>query len=257
MSPEQKNNIIERITENPFLTAVGFAREFGVHVSVISSLLSRHGLHCQTAASELRLTPEHRINRIAFCQVLLEEWDDNKLNSIIFSDEKTFCTDVSWRSKVYRPINTRYEPEYVKLADQSGRITNNYWGAIGSEGPVTPIVRIVGRFNSKRYKRILRTNVIPMMNNFEQERTPRIFMQDNSPVHTSATVMALFSRKRFELMDWPPKSPDLNPIENVWSKMEYGWPQIHPRNEENLHAVVEERWNALGADAGKFFEASD
>lgn len=220
---------------------------------VISSLFRRHGLKCRTAATELRLTEEHRLNRIAFCQVLLEEWDENKLQSIIFSDEKCFCTDVSWRSKVYRPDNTRYEPEYLMVNDRSGRITNNYWGAIGYDGPMTPLVRIEPNFNSQQYMRILRTHVTPMMNRFEDDGAPRIFMQDNSGIHRAANVMAYLSGQRYELMNWPPKSPDLNPIENVWSKMENGWPQIHPRNEETLHQVVQERWNALLTDERKFF----
>lgn len=136
-------------------------------------------------------------------------------------------------------------PEYLKERDRSGRITNNYWGAIGYEGPLTNLIEIEGRFNSVRYARVLRRNVIPMMNRFLEDGAPRIFMHDNSPVHTADVVMTLLSRQRFEVMDWPPKSPDLNPIENVWSHMEYGWPQIHPRNAENLHAVVQDRWNAL------------
>lgn len=254
MNAEQEASIIARLTENPFLTAVSFAREFGVDAGVISNIIRCHGLKCRIAAHELRLNPEHRINRIAFCQSLLEQWDDDKLRSIIFSDEKPFCTDVSWRSNVYRPDNTRHEPKYLKVVDRSGRITNNYWGAIGYEGPVTPIVRIEGRFNSNGYMRILRSHVIPIMDQYEDDGAPRIFMHDNSPIHTSAAVMAYFARQHFELMAWPPKSPDLNPIENVWSKMEIGWPEIHPRTEENLDAVVQERWNAQSQRKIFFFD---
>lgn len=76
---EQEADIIDRIKENPFLTARGFAREFGVSDHTISSLFRRHGLRCRIAANEVRLTPEHRIYRIAFCQKILEEWDDHKL----------------------------------------------------------------------------------------------------------------------------------------------------------------------------------
>lgn len=244
MSAEQEADIIERLTENPFLTAVGFAREFGVGANAISAIIRRHGLKCQIAAHRLRLNEEHRINRIAFCQTVLEQWDEDKLQSNVFSDEKCFCTDVSWRANVYRPENSRHDPKYMQVVDQSGRITNNYWGAIGYDGPVTPLVRIDGRFNSNGYMRLLRTHVVPMMNRFEDDGSPRIFMQDNSPIHKSAAVMAFFSRQRFELLDWPAKSPDLNPIENVWSRMEVGWPQIYPRTAENLHAVVQERWDA-------------
>lgn len=247
MSPEQEAEIIDRITENPFLTAVGFAREYGVSAPVISSLFRRHGIKCRIAATELRLTPEHRINRIAFCELMLERWDDDRLQSIVFSDEKTFSTDPFWQKKCYRKDGTRYEPENLVVKDTSGHITHNYWGAIGIEGPVTPIVRIEGRLTAPKYMReIVRAHVIPMMETFEDNDDRRIFMQDNAPQHTAAATMALFSRQQFELMEWPPKSPDLNPIENVWARMVYGWPQIHPRNDENLHAAVVERWRSVG-----------
>lgn len=102
----------------------------------------RHGLDCRMAAHTLRLTPEQRINRIAFCEVMLEQWDENGLDSIVFTDEKMFCTDVERRSKVWRPWNTRYHPEYLKEQDRSGRLSNMYWSAIGAEGPLTYIVQI-------------------------------------------------------------------------------------------------------------------
>lgn len=246
LNAEEKAEIIERITENPFLTAVSFAREFGVGPKVISSLFRRNGIKCRIAATKLRLTPEHRINRIAFCQVMLEQWDDNRLQSIIFSDEKTFSTDPYWQTKCYRQDNTRYEPQNLAVRDTSGHITHNYWGAIGIEGPVTPIVRVQGRLTAPRYiGQIVRPHVIPIMNDFEDDGNPRIFMQDNAKPHTAALTMALFSRQRFEVMEWPPKSPDLNPIENVWSRMVYGW-QLHPRNDATLHAEVVERWRSLG-----------
>lgn len=92
-----------------------------------------------------------------------------------------------------------------------------------------------------------------MMDRFEE---PRVFMQDNSPVHTSGSVTALFARQNFELLNWPPLSPDLNPIENVWSYMENGWPAIHPRNEQTLDVVVKQRWNDLLANPGVIFHST-
>lgn len=254
LSAQDEADIIQRIQDNPFLTAISFAREYDVHKSVIRSLFLSHGIKCRTAATKLRLTEDHRTNRIAFCQTLLEEWDENRLASIIFSDEKTFSTDVLWRSKVYRPDKTRYFPEYTKVEDKSGHITNNYWGAIGLEGPVTPLVTITGRFNSQSYLRILCRHVTPMMQQFENNDDPRIFMQDNSPVHTAENVMRYFSNRNYELLDWPAKSPDLNPIENVWSWMTKNWPTLHPRNQQNLHDAVQERWLAVGRNQGIYFQ---
>lgn len=242
LNAAQEEDILDRIKENPFLTARSFAREFKVDDKTISSVFRRNDLSCRTAARETRLTEDHRINRVAYCQRMLEMWDEDRLRTIIFSDEKNFSTDVSWRCKVYRPPNTRYEPHYVQETQRSGRITNNYWGAIGYEGPMTSIVPIDGKFASHQYLRIIRAHVIPMMDKFDE---PRIFMQDNSPIHTASNAMALLGRQNFDLLNWPPLSPDLNPIENVWSFMETNWPRIYPRNTQTLDTVVQDRWNGL------------
>lgn len=232
------------------MTVIEFAREYSVDKGAIKALFLRHGIRCRTAATVLRLTDEHRINRIAFCEKFLAEWDQNRVNSIIFSDEKSFTTDVSWKAKVYRPNNSRYMAEYLKVNDTSGRVNNMYWGAIGINGPVTPLVSIDGSMNSQRYMRLLRAEIVPVMRSFANNNQPKIFMQDNSPVHTAENVMQFFSRQNFTVMEWPPKSPDLNPIENVWSRMENGWPPIHPRNKATLHAVVQDRWQTVGSNQG-------
>ena len=49
---------------------------------------------------------------------------------------------------------------------------------------------------------------------------PIRFVQDLSPIHTSNLVREWFEEHpEFELIPWPPKGADLNPIENVWSEM--------------------------------------
>ncbi|KAJ8369355.1 hypothetical protein SKAU_G00093830 [Synaphobranchus kaupii] len=47
-----------------------------------------------------------------------------------------------------------------------------------------------------------------------------IFMQDNAPSHASKYSTAWLASKGLKddrLMTWPPSSPDLNPIENLWA----------------------------------------
>jgi transposase len=43
------------------------------------------------------------------------------------------------------------------------------------------------------------------------------FQQDNAPQHTSKLAHRWFHNHGVDLLDLPPYSPDLNPIENLWS----------------------------------------
>ena len=41
-------------------------------------------------------------------------------------------------------------------------------------------------------------------------------MQDNARCHVSRETKAWLERQNIPIMDWPPYSPDLNPLENLW-----------------------------------------
>ena len=43
-----------------------------------------------------------------------------------------------------------------------------------------------------------------------------VYMQDNASIHTARKVRQWFLDNGVNVTDWPPYSPDLNPIEHSW-----------------------------------------
>ncbi|KAJ3443107.1 hypothetical protein M0812_08938 [Anaeramoeba flamelloides] len=74
------------------------------------------------------------------------------------------------------------------------------------------------KMNSQVYTSVLEQSLVPFIdknhNNQEFE-----FLQDNAPIDKSKYTINWFKNNNINLTDFPPQSPDLNPIEKIWKEL--------------------------------------
>ena len=74
------------------------------------------------------------------------------------------------------------------------------------------------------------------------------FMQDNALCHKAKVVMSYLSEQDFEIRDWPPQSPDLNPIENLWKTLGVKVMERNPTNTEDLWVKLQEECSKISIE---------
>ena len=70
-------------------------------------------------------------------------------------------------------------------------------------------------------------------------------MHDNDPKHTCGLVKDWLQQKRTQTLPWPSFSPDLNPIENLWDKLERRVKKHQPKNLQELELQLTQEWNNI------------
>ena len=70
--------------------------------------------------------------------------------------------------------------------------------------------------------------------------------EDNAPAHKSAETSTWFLENGVDVLEnWPPNSPDLNIIENLWSILKGRVAKRHPKTLEDLETFALEEFHAI------------
>uniref|UniRef100_A0A9J7XV86 SET domain-containing protein n=1 Tax=Cyprinus carpio carpio TaxID=630221 RepID=A0A9J7XV86_CYPCA len=69
--------------------------------------------------------------------------------------------------------------------------------------------------------------------------------QDLAPAHTAKSTKSWLNDHGVGVLDWPANSPDLNPIENLWSIVKRKMRNKRPKHADELKATVKETWASI------------
>ena len=73
------------------------------------------------------------------------------------------------------------------------------------------------------------------------------FKQHRDPKHTAKIVKDCLENQKFQTIQWPTQSPDLNPIENLWSSLTKGLARYDnaPNNFKELWSPARTEWSNM------------
>ena len=201
--------------------------DLGVSTSTIRRRLREDRIRKWRAVKRALLTDEHPKKRLEWAtqhqSLTREDW-----KKIFWSDECAVKKDSDNQTMwVFRHSNKRekYLPKNIRGRAQGGRISQMIWGCFAGD-KLGPIVFIDGDVNTDSYINVLRDHLFPFVDLLiANGLTDAIFQQDNARPHVSKRTLAFLNTSMlehgFKLMNWPPNSPDMNPIENLWSHLEH------------------------------------
>ncbi|KAJ3005377.1 hypothetical protein NUW54_g4364 [Trametes sanguinea] len=131
-----------------------------------------------------------------------------------------------------------------RVTGGGGKVT--IWGCITSRG-VGCLHRIEGTMDAKMYHHILEESLLGTLCDHWLGPNTIIFQHDNDPKHTAHLVQEWLEHQNLLVLPWPPSSPDLNIIENVWAEIKKHLETYRPRprNTEELWRVVQKLWYGL------------
>ena len=105
--------------------------------------------------------------------------------------------------------------------------------------------------NKEWYQHILQEQLLPtIQKQFGDEQC--LFEHDGAPCRKAKVISKLLGEQNIDILcPWPGNSPDLNPIENLWSMLKRQVDKQKPTNVDKLQALIMQEWAAISQDVAQ------
>ncbi|GFW04411.1 transposable element Tcb2 transposase [Trichonephila clavipes] len=203
------------------------------------------GLFARRPVRCVPLTPAHRRRRSLWCREH-RNWRDNEWGRVLFTDESRFSlSSDSHRILIWRERGSRNHPSKIIERDRYGGRGVLVWGGIMLGSRTDLHIFDVGSVNGTRFCNEI---LLPYVRLFRGAMGLQfLFMDDNAPCHRTVATEQLLESEDIERMDWPARSPDLNPIEHVWDFLgrRLAARTLPPVTIRELRLALQDGWAAM------------
>lgn len=170
------------------------------------------------------------------------EWALNNQNTdwdkVLFSDETSIWKGPNGHKR-WIDINNKEDTDLVFKYP----LKKHIWGCIKKNGP-NRIHIFDGIMNANMYMNILHVNILDLF--FEDNEL--IFQDDNDPKHRARLLCQWKFDFSINSLNWPPNSPDLNPIENIWHLLKNKLECIENQTSEEFIKSIEIIWKNISIE---------
>lgn len=196
-----------------------------VSISTVKRALKRNYNEKWKSKKRIPLTRKDAKKRVEFARL----WLNTPFNTWIFSDECSVQRKSNSPTQfVFRFPNEAYRRDLVNLTNHGKDISQMVWGSIWVGGRSKLVIMERDEqsprhgFTANSYINALENGLI------ENYEAGLVFQQDNARMHTAEIVQEWFENHGIWVVDWPPHSPDLNPIEHVWHHLRHHLMKDYP-----------------------------
>jgi transposase len=232
--------------EYPIAKVAETAAFDGCHKTIVR-LLAEMELFSIVAVTKPLLDNRKSAIRLAFANRYrdhtVEDWQNWS-----FSDESTIELDCAeGRIRYIMKRNERYSPKFVLGKKQAGGGKIMVWSYIHKNG-VGPLIFIEGGIDAPLYIEILRRYVLDhCLDRIDENGTQHYYMDDGASCHNADQVIEFCDAKGIQRPNWPPSSPDLNPIEHLWGWMKGRLTNLKkkPKTIRELKDILTELWYSI------------
>jgi hypothetical protein len=242
--------LVAAVVIQPFTTPRQLKRKLEMDVSprTLDRRLIEAGLPGRVAVHAKDFTDEDIRKRLSFAEGY-KNWTTEQWERVLFSDEKKFLgKGFSGRVYVRRPPGDALNPQYT-VDKRPHPVKVNVWGCFSASGVGYSYI-FNEKLNAKLLKTIFSTHLVSSAQLLFPQHPPQQwwYLQDNDPKHTSRMIHSWLHNNGISCIDFPPYSPDLNPMENVWNEMARRVEMRQAESIEQLQNIVAEEWTTTSIE---------